>query len=76
MTLWEYVITFQHEVAIVWRGKATASSLILLGVRWSMVATQALSIFAVFHGSNTVCESRITAQCLIRRADLLPEVRL
>ena len=40
LTAHEYVMTLDQEVAAVWRRKWTASSLLLLSVRWVMVFVQ------------------------------------
>lgn len=37
VVLYEFIITFDQEVAVVWRRKFTATSLLLLGIRWLMI---------------------------------------
>lgn len=37
LLLYEYVITIEEEVNMIWKRKLKASSLLLLGLRWSML---------------------------------------
>ena len=40
LTIYEYVVTFDLEVAHVWTRKPSATSLLLLSIRWIMVLSQ------------------------------------
>ena len=42
--LYEYVITFDSEVNLVWKRRWSMSSLLLLTIRWFMVATVITSL--------------------------------
>ena len=42
LVAYEYLITFQQEIDTVWKRKLNTTSLLLLGVRWVMLA---LTIF-------------------------------
>lgn len=46
LTFYEYAITFSQEVATVWRRRLTATSILLITTRWTLVLNAALS-FAV-----------------------------
>lgn len=35
---YEYVVTFGDEVALVWKKRATVTSILFISVRWTMVA--------------------------------------
>lgn len=37
LTFYEYVITFKHEVEIVWRKRFTVASYLLLSTRWTLL---------------------------------------
>ena len=37
---YEYLITFQQEIAVVWRRRLTATSLLLLSTRYTLMLTQ------------------------------------
>ncbi|GJE99243.1 hypothetical protein PsYK624_154930 [Phanerochaete sordida] len=37
LTVYEFIITFDQEVAVVWSRKLTATSILLLALRWLMV---------------------------------------
>lgn len=45
LLLYEFAITFQYEVEIVWRSRVTAVSLILLLVRWVSMVGCAIMTF-------------------------------
>lgn len=40
MVVYEYLITLDREVAAVWKRKFTATSMLLLSVRWVMLLIQ------------------------------------
>lgn len=44
LVAYEFVITFAQEVSVVWGRKFTATSLLLLGVRWVMVVAPIITI--------------------------------
>lgn len=44
MVAYEYVITFDQEVAQVWMRRPTATSLLLLSTRWVMAGNQAILV--------------------------------
>lgn len=46
LTFYEYAITFSQEIATVWRRRLTATSILLITTRWTLVLNAALS-FAV-----------------------------
>lgn len=41
--VYEYLITLDQEIAIVWRRKFALTSVLVLALRWSMVATAILN---------------------------------
>lgn len=43
LPVYEYIITFRHEVAIVWTSRISAVSVLLLSIRWNMLLTGILT---------------------------------
>ena len=53
-TIYEYAVTFDREVVHVWTRKPSASSLLLLSIRWIMVLTQ---VFNLTPPEPSLCKS-------------------
>lgn len=47
LVIYEFIITFEHEVAIVWRRKLSMTSILLAVIRWSMVVNAVLQNIGV-----------------------------
>lgn len=43
VTVYEYIISFDQEIAHVWTRKLNVTSFLLLSIRWVMVVTQVIS---------------------------------
>lgn len=54
LVAYEYIITLDQEISTVWGRKRTASSALLLSIRWVMVLNQVVSYIPV---SPKVCNS-------------------
>lgn len=54
LVAYEYVITLDQEISTVWSRKRTASSALLLSIRWVMVLNQVVSYIPA---SSKVCDS-------------------
>ncbi|GJE99217.1 hypothetical protein PsYK624_154660 [Phanerochaete sordida] len=54
LVAYEYAITFGREVRCIWMRKLSATSLLLLSIRWTMVLSQVL-VWIPFLSSRTTC---------------------
>ena len=65
--IWEFLITFANEVDIFWRKQATATSLLFVVTRWSMVLNVLLEFVPV---TETTYEFTSSTHVLLPSIDI------